>query len=342
MQKRVIRPSLADGLSNAEVHCLIEDRLRAENRDDLADVLAKCRVPFKLKCLCCSSVIIVDQGCKKRWCPTCAPKLIAKRYARVGPTASRMQWPLAVMFSKENPLEIADCIHDLKKAFAGFRKTQFWRDRVKGGYVGFEVTFNSTTPHVHLHALIDCRWLAATTPEPHRSLSREQKRRLCQMAQRELSAIWAGYLGQSQAYVWVRRADKKALAETLKYPIKPRDLLDLKCRISDLIDEMDKGRLVAAFGNCSKNSKCWLGRDDVPPVVKLCVTCKGDKTIFPESSVHLWNVGAVAPPASAMRAMDLLYRPGETPLNIADMMQLPDGRWVTHDEWDEIMSYDEE
>ena len=332
------KSSLADGLNNAEVHVLLEDRLRAEGRDDLAEVLVKCRVPFRLKCLCCNAEITVDQGCKKRWCPTCSPKIVAKRYARVGPTAARMKWPLSVMLSKKNPLEIMQCIHDMKKAFRGFRRTAFWRDSVKGGYVGFEVTFNDRTPHVHLHALVDCRWLAIATPEPTRRHTQDEKKRLCELAQLELRAAWAGYLGQSDAYVYVQRADKKALAETLKYPIKPRDLLDLKCRVSDLIDEMDQGRLVAAFGNCSRNSKCWLGRDEVPPVVKLCNTCKGDKTIFPATSVQLWNCGAVAPPASALRAMDLLYQPGGPPLDIAGKMQLPDGQWVTHDEWDKIMT----
>lgn len=302
--------SKADGLSNDEVHVCLEKRLRREGRDDLADVLESCRVPFELKCLCCANMLVVNTGCKKRWCPVCAMKVVAKRYKRTGPTASRMQWPLSVMFSMKNPLEIKGCVAKLQQAFKSFRRTKFWTATVKGGYVGFEITYNNTTPHVHLHALVDCEWLAVSTPKPSRSHTKKEKERLCQLAQLELSAVWAGYLGQPSAYVWPRRADKRALAETLKYPIKPRDLLDLKCKAGDIIDEIDRGRMVAAFGNCSRNSKVWLGTAEPEPVEKLCRTCKVDRSIFPKTAVQRWERGISAPPKRAEEVMDLVFIPG--------------------------------
>jgi hypothetical protein len=255
------KSSKAAGKTNDEVHVMLENALRKEGRDDLADILEKCREQIEIECVCCGKSMHVNRGCSKRWCPVCAPKLIARRWSRVGSIAARMKWPLSVMLSRQNPEQVEGSITAIKKAFAGFRKTVFWKNTVAGGFVGFEMTHNGNGAHVHMHILCDCQWLAIATPEPSRHLSRREKARLCQLAQAELSAAWAGYLGQPHAYVWVRRADKKALAETIKYPIKPRDLLDLKVPVSSVIDEMDSGRLVAAFGNCSANSKVFLGRD---------------------------------------------------------------------------------
>lgn len=268
-------------LSADEVHVLLEDRLRAEDAYDLAAVLVKCREPFDLVCVCCNKRVETTKGCAKRWCPVCGPKVTAKRYNRIEPIARRMQWPLSVMLSMKNPKTIDGCTATLKAAFKRFRRTKFWKDTVQGGFVGFEVTHNQGTPHIHLHALVDCRWLAVSTPEPRKGHSRHEIERLCAMAQNELATVWAACLDQPQAIVWVRRADKKALAETIKYPLKPADLMSMKCRASDIIREIDKGRLVASFGRCHAASKNFLGRDEPTYVEKLCQGCLVDRSLVP-------------------------------------------------------------
>jgi len=274
----------------AEAHVLLEDRLREENRDDLADVLKACRVPFTLVCVCCREKIETTKGCGKRWCPVCARKVTAARYNRIEPIARSMQWPLAVMLSKKNPRDIEGCVADLKKAFKGFRRTKFWKNTVRGGFVGFEITHNHGTPHIHLHALIDCEWLAIATPKLAKGHTKAEIARLCKMAQAELSAVWAGYLGQKEAVVWVRRADKKALAETIKYPMKPAELLNMKCKASAIIDELDRGRLVARFGHCHAAHVEFLGRGEVIEVEKLCKGCSTDRSIVPEATYNrFWD-----------------------------------------------------
>ncbi|MEQ2009599.1 MAG: hypothetical protein ABMA26_22680 [Limisphaerales bacterium] len=320
--------SKGDNLSAAELHVWLEDRLREEGRDDLADVLLRCRVPFELSCLCCNERLVVSTGCKKRWCPHCGPKITARRYARVAPIANRMKWPLSVMLSMKNPRDIAGCVRLLAKAFKGFRKTRFWKDRVKGGFVGFEITHTGNGAHVHLHCLIDCRWLAVCTPEPTRRHTRAEKKRLCELAQAELAAAWAGYLGQSQAVVWVRRADQNALAETIKYPFKPADFMKLKCSLSEIIDEIDSGRRVASFGHCHAAAKAFLGRDEVPPVEKLCHKCKVDRSIYPEEAIKRWNRGISSPPKRAKAVMDLELQPDGRVIDRSKFVRDKNGVWV--------------
>jgi hypothetical protein len=214
------------------------------------------------------------------------------------------------MFTMQNPKNIAGCVKTLAAAFKGFRKTRFWKDRVKGGFVGYEITHNGNGAHVHLHTLVDCRWLAVATPEPTRRHTAKEKARLCELAQAELSAAWAGYLGQSKAIVWVRRADRDALAETIKYPFKPADFLKLKCRLSDIIDEIDAGRRVASFGHCHAASKLFLGREQKAPVEKLCRKCKVDRSIYPVEAITRWERGISAPTKRAAVVMDLVYVEG--------------------------------
>lgn len=283
--------SKRDKVDLDELHVWLEDKLRAEDRDDLADVLKACRMQMAIECLCCGERKMVNKGCKKRWCPVCGPKVTAARYERVAPIAARMQWPLAVMLSKQNPKDIAGCVADLAAAFRRFRRLKFWRETVRGGFVGYEMTHNGNGVHVHLHCLIDCRWLAIATPEPQRRHTHAEKERLMRMAQAELAAAWAGCLGQSTAVVWARRADKKALAESIKYPFKPADFVKLKCRVSDIIDEIDAGRKVASFGVCHASSKAFLGRDPLLYYEKLCGGCLTDRSMIPADVIQSWFRG---------------------------------------------------
>lgn len=315
-------------MTSDELHVWLERRLRREGRDDLADVLEKCRVPFELRCLCCDESIIVNKGCKKRWCPHCGPKITAKRYARVAPIANRMRWPLSVMLSMKNPKDVAGCVRTLAAAFKGFRRTKFWRNAVRGGFVGFEITHTGNGAHVHLHCLVDCRWLAVVTPEPTRRHTQAEKKRLCEMAQAELSAAWAGYLGQSQAVVWVRRADQNALAETIKYPFKPADFRKLKCNISEVIDEIDAGRRVASFGNCHAAAKVFLGRDEVPEVERLCKTCGLDRSIYPAEVIQRWQRGISAPTKRASVVLDFEYLGNGKVIDRSKHVLDRNGQWV--------------
>ncbi len=92
------------------MHVLLEDRLKEEEAYDLAAILAACREPFELRCVCCNKRVKTTKGCAKRWCPVCGPKVTATRYARVELIARRMEWPLAVMLSIKNPKAVQGCV----------------------------------------------------------------------------------------------------------------------------------------------------------------------------------------------------------------------------------------
>lgn len=267
--------------SPSEIREKLRQRLKDEGRYDLAGVLTDCAEIVHMQCICCRSPVLVERGCGKRWCPVCAPRITAKRLDRLGRIAPRMQWPLAVTLTVKNKTHGADCIVHLKETFRKFRRTDFWADRVKGGVVGFEVTHRGNGWHPHLHALIDCRWLAVSTPEPTRWMTKRQQASLCKRAQYELSQVWAAYIGQDKAQVWAERAYGKAMEETLKYAIKPSDLLQCSCDAGDMIDEIDKGRMMGTFGNCHACSKEFVGMEEETKRERECTDCGKKKSIVP-------------------------------------------------------------
>lgn len=297
-------PPKADvtGSKREEVRVELEEKLREEGRDDLADVLARCREQLSLKCLCCDATFAVDRGCGKRWCPVCAPRVSAKRFARAERLARRFQWPLSVALTRVNVDQGEGCIEDFKAAFRAFRRTAFWSGTVAGGIAGFEVTHRGRGFHPHLHAMIDCEWLAVATPKPQRGATRKHIAELCKRAQTELGEVWGAYIQGRRAQVWVQRvtwADGDGLSntvrETLKYAIKPGDLLKAKCNASQIIDEMDRGRLMTTFGHAHGSSKDFVGIDDPEPVEKLCRSCGWDRTILPEAIVDKLHRNMIEP-----------------------------------------------
>lgn len=260
---------------------MLADRLRREHRSDLANVLDKCAEEVRMQCVCCRSGMVVERGCAKRWCPVCAPRITARRLDRMSRIAPRMQWPLAVTLTVQNKAHSAECITALKEQFRAFRRTDFWADRVKGGIMSFEVTHRGKGWHPHLHALVDCRWLAVATPEPTRFMTARAKAHLCKRAQYELSQVWGAYIQGKRAQVWVERAWGKALAETLKYCIKPSDLIDCACGAGEMIDEIDSGKAIGTFGNCHACSKDFVGMEEAVMKERECSDCGAKKSIVP-------------------------------------------------------------
>lgn len=278
------RPSVdeTEGLTAFELRDLLRRKLAREGREDLAFILEGCADILELPCVCCGKTLVVERGCKKRWCPVCAPRVTAARIMRVESIVARFQWPLAVTLTRTNVLAPEDCIESFKKAFAGFRETVFWERNVKGGVVGFEVTHRGNGFHPHLHTLVDCEWLAVTTPKPRRGMSKKQVESLCSRAQEELSEVWGAYVQGSKATVWANRAYGNSLMETLKYSVKPGDLLRKTCRAGDLIDMIDAGRTMQTFGHAHASSRSFVGREDPPEQLKPCDGCGGFKTLLPK------------------------------------------------------------
>lgn len=260
-----------------------------EGRQDWADRLSTCNERLPLVCTNCGHHKMAHTRCKLRWCPVCAKKLSHVRVMRFTKSASRMQWPLAVTLTIRNLKCARAAVHNIGRAFTKFRRCRFWKDRVKGGVVSFEITNRGKGWHPHLHILCDCRWLAASTPEPTRKDSKETVRHKLRSAQRELSSTWAKCVNQPAAVVWVNRAWGKALKEVLKYNVKPADLIACRDHLGPLFDAMKGRRLITPFGSLYGLSKEWKAEEKSNNGGCECEECHRRGTTIPEAfAVRKW------------------------------------------------------
>lgn len=258
-------------------------RLNDEDESHLAEKLGRCGEPFVLNCTSCGHVHRTEKACNLKWCPVCARRKSAQKVAKYEAAAKRMKWPLGVTLTVANVGAIdADDIRRLKKDIVRLRRTPLFRRQVKGGLVSIELVNTGKGWHPHGHLLIDCEWLSLTTKPPAPQLSRDAKKKRFKAASQELHDVWCKIIGQLMASIHVRRAEVTTmLVESLKYCVKPADLIDCKEPIGPAIRAISGGRLSTPFGNiwgCRKELK-----EEKRPLP--CPCCHATGTMMPEEMV---------------------------------------------------------
>jgi hypothetical protein len=175
------------------------------------------------------------------------------------------------------------------------RQRVWWGKSVVGGIASVEVTNIGNGWHLHVHAVIDCKWLAVTIPPPKPFESREAMKRRFAAAATEVGTAWAKALGEKRATVKVKRAygkrdnpermgkSQSISVEVLKYSVKPADLIECPEPIGDLLRMMGAARLVSSWGSCyGKN----LVIDEQNYEGGMC-ECGAVKSYVPESVVDM-------------------------------------------------------
>lgn len=244
------------------------ERLEAEVRFDLAEKLRKCGTPKRIRCSECMGTHDVEERCKMKWCPVCVRQIAARRAKKYRSLVAAMQWPLFITLTMGNVPDLSfDAVRHLRRAFGRLRAKKIWKQTVKGGVASIEVTNTGNGFHPHLHAVLDCRWLAIKTREPRRGDSRETIKALCQAAAEELQKAWTKCLRQQKpASIKVKRASEGVEDEVLKYAVKGAELVECEGEIGPLIDCLTATRLVTSFGN--------VYAVDVPEEPKVPMACK--------------------------------------------------------------------
>lgn len=226
-------------------------RLVDEGETELADKIGACGHKVPLRCMCCGAAKLAHSKCKRKWCPSCQRILAARRAARLRVGMVLMKWPLFVTLTSPNaPYDKPERVRDMRRAFGKLRHRRIWKETVAGGVAAMEVTDKGNGWHFHIHALIDCRWLSVTVPEPRPRESAFAKEVKCKAAKRELDALWAKCCGVPVAHTWIKRcAGQDVASEIVKYSVKGSDLLKSTQPIGPLIRAIDGTRLTTTFGS---------------------------------------------------------------------------------------------
>lgn len=176
-------------------------KLRAGGEARLAARLERCGEEVgSVRCQNCGRSHPARYTCNLRWCPVCAWRISARRAALVSAWAETCAQPKHVVLTGRNtespePRRYGD-------AFARLRRQKPFRDWTRGCRT-IETTNEGRGWHVHLHALVDVRWI-----DPG-----------------ELARRWGRLLGQEFAIVKVKDARLiEYLAELAKYACKPAQM----------------------------------------------------------------------------------------------------------------------
>ena len=239
-------------------------RLESENEDELAERLRKCGLEFALWCKECGFKHTAGIKCNRKWCPSCGPKRANERARRLRFAVKLMKWPMQITLTCQNvPLEDAPptLLQDLMASFGKLRRSKLWSTNVTGGVSSVEITDKGNGLHPHIHALIDCRWLALKTPAPHRDDDGPMMKEKFRCAAQELQGTWARCLGQeTPPSLWIRRCDAGAADEVMKYAMKSEDALNCRGKIGPVLRMLDSIRCVRPFG--SMHGMEWPDDDD--------------------------------------------------------------------------------
>jgi hypothetical protein len=236
---------------------LLHTRLLSEGEGVLAKMIERCNQEVMVKCACCAADRIAHHQCRKKWCPLCERSIAAKRSAELTKKVRHFQWPLFATFTMANEFDLKnEPVKRLKKAFRKLRHRRIWKDRVKGGCVCVEVTNRGNGWHVHLHAVIDCRWLSFRTPAPPPRSPASLIREYGMNSKHELEREWAKCLKAPLGICDVSRANRGTIAkEVVKYAVKGSDLIECKEPIGDIIRALQASRLMGTFGHCHGKGK---------------------------------------------------------------------------------------
>jgi hypothetical protein len=200
----------------------------------------------------------------------CQRQIAAQASIRYAAIVKDAKWPSIMNLSTQHEAGNALTIRDMRRAFTKLRRLKWFKEKVRGGVAGFEVTQGDHGMHVHVHCIIDCKWCSVTTTAPRIGASKEEWRRKGMQARKELSEQWSLCTGRTSD-VWIKRESdvEKIVREQLKYNVKGSDLADrkkVKGRVAPIIRSMTGCRLLSSWGTMYRHPAIKRTK----PAPKMC------------------------------------------------------------------------
>jgi len=139
---------------------VVASKLRLQGMTEAALKLENCHSYYTIAtCGDCGKVRKFPNRCDLFYCPECANHLQHERQRQVEWWAARIKQPKHVVLTIRNITDLsAGHVDELRKMFGKLRRRKFARNW-KGGYYGIQVTNEGKGWHLHIHALVDARWI---------------------------------------------------------------------------------------------------------------------------------------------------------------------------------------
>lgn len=208
-------------------------KLADVGRLDLTEGIGDCHSQKTVKqCTGCRKHSVFYNRCETKFCPICAPRLARERRETVEWWTQQIQQPKHVVLTARNTERITrERVLAFKKAFERLRRRKLTRNW-RGGFYSLEITNEGRGWHLHMHILVDARFVPAD----------------------QLAVEWGKLIGQDFAIVKVSDCrDRKYLGEVTKYAVKGTQLATWSgSDIAALMDAFDGVRVFGVFGELFK------------------------------------------------------------------------------------------
>lgn len=199
----------------------------------VSESLAKCgKEEWYRTCRSCGDLKRYHYRCSLRFCPRCNWRRSRERANVIQHWAVLVKQPKHIVLTRRNSESIQRSLfRDTMKAFAKLRRQKEWK-KASGGCVSMETTNESKGWHVHLHVLVDARWIAGGI----------------------LAKRWGELVGQDYAIVSVQDARaQEYLNEVTKYVVKASEMAAWPAEeIAQFIKSIRGVRFFAPFGSLYK------------------------------------------------------------------------------------------
>jgi len=207
----------------------IAAKLRLMGRRELADTLEGCHSMFTVaQCKGCKRINKFPNRCDLKICPECQPRLAWNREKSISWWVKLLDQPKLVTLTAKNTKDFsAGHIEEFMKWFTNLRNRKFC-DNWIGGFYSIEVTKEANHWHLHLHALVEARWIDRN----------------------ELSTEWRSVTNGQGYIVDVRDARDKAYQKHVKkYVVKGSQLAAWTPEeVATFVDAFEGKRCFGVFG----------------------------------------------------------------------------------------------
>lgn len=216
----------------------IAAKLRGLSIGDRADELEKCHTQITYaRCKGCTKVRKFLNRCDRFYCPECQPRLSRERKESIEWWTKSIPQPKHVVLTIRNTdtLERSH-VKEIKSAFSRLRRTRFCHNW-NGGFYSVECTNEGRGWHLHIHALVDARYIDC----------------------RELAIQWEkATRGQGNIVKVKDCRNKSYLQEVTKYAVKGSDLAKWSpLDILKFINAFEGTRQFGVFGSLYRKRTEW-------------------------------------------------------------------------------------
>jgi hypothetical protein len=202
-------------------------------RLDLTEGIGDCHSRRTVKqCTGCRKHSVFFNRCETKFCPICAPRLARERRETVEWWTKQLTQPKHVVLTARNTETITkERVLAFKEAFQKLRRRKLTRNWL-GGFYSLEVTNEGRGWHLHMHVLVNARFVPAD----------------------QLAVEWGKLIGQDFAIVKVKDCrDRSYLGEVTKYAVKGTELAGWTgADIAALMDAFEGVRVFGVFGELFK------------------------------------------------------------------------------------------